>query len=74
MLEASLKMANVLKCPVCGCDVLTSRQNLVVARSMTNEAVSEVVVCHCPENHRFVVSPKDTARKAHSAYGWRAGL
>jgi len=73
MLEASLKMANVLKCPVCGCDVLTSRQNLVVARSMTNEAVSEVVVCHCPENHRFVVSPKDTSRKAHSAYGWRAG-
>jgi hypothetical protein len=66
MLEASLKMANVLKCPVCGCDVLTSRQNLVVARSMTNEAVSEVVVCHCPENHRFVVSPKDTVRKAHS--------
>lgn len=67
MLEAVLKMANVLKCPVCGCDVLPSRQKLVVAPSMTNEAVTEVVVCHCPENHRFVVSPKDTARKAHSA-------
>ena len=66
MLELVL-IANVLKCPVCGSDVLTSRQNLVVARSMTNEAVSEVVVCHCPENHRFVVSPKDTVRKAHCA-------
>jgi hypothetical protein len=67
MLELALKMANVLKCPLCGCDVPPSRQRLVVAPSMTNEAVAEVVVCHCPENHRFVVSPKDTARKAHSA-------
>jgi hypothetical protein len=67
MLEAALKMANVLTCPVCGCDVLPSRQKLVVAPSMISKAVTEVVVCHCPENHRFVVSPKEAARKAHSA-------
>jgi hypothetical protein len=67
VLESALKMAKVLTCPVCGCDVLPNRQKLVVAPSMTNEAVTEVVVCHCPENHRFLVSPKDTARKAHSA-------
>jgi hypothetical protein len=66
MLELVL-IANVLKCPVCGSDVLTSRQKLVVVPSMTNETVTEVVVCHCPENHRFVVSPKDTVRKAHCA-------
>jgi hypothetical protein len=68
MLELALKMANVLKCPLCGCDVPPSRQKLIVAPSTTNEAVTaEVVVCHCPENHRFVVSLKDTARKAHHA-------
>jgi hypothetical protein len=67
MLELALKMVDVLKCPLCGCEVPASRQKLVVASSMTNEAVTEVVVCHCPDNHRFVVSPKDTARKAHSA-------
>lgn len=67
MLELALKMATLPKCPVCGCDVPPSRQKLVVAPSMTNEAVTGVVVCHCPENHRFVVSPKDTARKARSA-------
>jgi hypothetical protein len=67
MLEVVLTMANVLKCPLCGCDVPPSRQKLVIAPSMTNEAVTEVVVCHCPDNHRFVVSPKDTARQAHSA-------
>ncbi len=67
MLELILKTANVLKCPICGCDVALSRRKLVVVPSMTNEAVTEVVVCHCPENHRFVVSTKDTTRKAHSA-------
>lgn len=50
--------ANVLQCPVCGCDVPSSRQKLLVALSMVNEPDVGIVVCHCPENHRFVASFK----------------
>jgi hypothetical protein len=58
---------NVLTCPVCGCDVPSSQQKLLVAFSMMNEPEAEVVVCHCPESHRFVASFKRLRGKACSA-------
>jgi len=54
---------NVLKCPVCGCDVPLSRQKLLVALSMINQPEAEILVCHCPESHRFVASFKGLRRK-----------
>lgn len=56
----------VLKCPVCGCEVPSSRQKLLVALSMINEPGAGVVVCHCPKSHRFVASLKEGAAKASS--------
>ena len=58
---------NVLKCPVCGCEIPSSQQKLLVALSMINDPETQIVVCHCPESHRFVASLKKTAKKARSA-------
>jgi len=60
-------MVNVLKCPVCDCDVLLSQQESLVAPSMTNELEAGVIVCYCPESHRFVTSLKKILSKASSA-------
>ena len=58
---------SVLQCPVCGSDVPSSRQKSLVALSMINQPEAEVVVCHCPESHRFVASFKRLRRNARSA-------
>ena len=55
-------MGDLLKCPVCDCEVPLSQQELLFAPA--DQPEPEIVVCHCPENHRFVVSSK--AMKATS--------
>ena len=56
----SPEMANVLKCPICGCDVISSQLELLVAPSMPNESDPKFVVCHCPKSHRFIVTLKES--------------
>jgi hypothetical protein len=51
-------MPIVLKCPVCGRDVLSRQLELLVSASLTNHAPADTVVCHCPDSHRFVASLK----------------
>ncbi len=60
-------MALSLKCPVCGLDVVSSQLQLLIAKAMDNHGNAETVVCHCPDNHRFVASLKDANAKASSA-------
>ena len=62
---ARLGTGDVLKCPVCGSDVPSSQQKLLVALSMINEPEAEVLVCHCPQSHRFVASFR-RLRKKHA--------
>jgi hypothetical protein len=56
-------MVYVLKCPVFGCDVAPSKQELLVAPSSAKESEAQFVVCHCPESHRFVASIKRATLK-----------
>ena len=47
----------VLKCPVCGCEAADlSQQQPLAAPQSVDKSEAEVVVCHCIESHRFVVS------------------
>ena len=57
-------MPIVLKCPICGRDVISRQLKLLVAASMRNESQAETVVCHCPDSHRFVASLKQVEREA----------
>jgi hypothetical protein len=51
-----------LKCPICSCEAIdSSRSEMLSARQPISPTESEVVICHCAESHRFVVSSKDPA-------------
>jgi hypothetical protein len=52
----------VPRCPVCGCDAadLTQQETLAAPRSM-DQSDAEVVICHCMQSHRFVVSLAEIA-------------
>ena len=56
-------MPIVFKCPVCGRDVLSRQLKLLVSDSLKNESQADTVVCHCPDNHRFVASLKHIERE-----------
>lgn len=56
-------MPVVFKCPVCGRDVLSRQLKLLVSTSLKTESQAETVVCHCPDNHRFVASLKHLERE-----------
>jgi hypothetical protein len=47
----------VLRCPLCGCEALdfTQPKTLAALQSL-DKSDAEVVICHCMESHRFVVS------------------
>ena len=46
-------------CPVCGCKAVdSSQQKTLSTQQSMGECGAEVVVCHCAESHRFVVSSK----------------
>lgn len=47
----------VPRCPVCGCDAddLSQQETLVAPPSM-DKPDAELVICHCTQSHRFVVS------------------
>jgi hypothetical protein len=47
----------VPRCPVCGCGTadLSQQETLAVSQSM-NKSDAEIVICHCLQSHRFVVS------------------
>jgi hypothetical protein len=47
----------VLRCPICGCEAsdLSQLQTLAAPQSV-DESDAEVVICHCMESHRFLVS------------------
>ena len=57
-------MPIVLKCPVCGRHVLSRQLELLVSTSLTNLPQADIVVCHCPDSHRFVASLKHIKREA----------
>jgi hypothetical protein len=52
---------NLPKCPICGCEAveLKTKEGLWLSQSVLNSDLG-VVVCHCIESHRFVVSGKDS--------------
>jgi hypothetical protein len=52
----------VPRCPVCGCEAVDlSQQDTHSALQSMNKSTAEIVICHCLENHRFVVSLKERA-------------
>ena len=57
-------MVVVLKCPICGRDVLSRQLKLLVSASLKSASQAETVVCHCPDSHRFVASLKQFEREA----------
>jgi hypothetical protein len=50
---------SVLRCPVCGCEVAVSQQETDADARSLEKSDAEIVVCHCVESHRFVVSLKE---------------
>jgi hypothetical protein len=52
----------VPRCPVCGCDAadLSQQESLAAPPSM-DKSDAEVVICHCMQSHRFVVSLAEIA-------------
>ena len=50
----------VLKCPICGRDAFNSQQyQAAEALAAQDQLAADLVVCHCVQSHRFVVSPKE---------------
>jgi hypothetical protein len=47
----------VPRCPVCGCDAddLSQRETRAAPQS-PDKSEAAVVICHCTQSHRFVVS------------------
>lgn len=44
-------------CPICGCEAADlSRQGTRSVAQSIEKSDAGVVICHCQENHRFVVS------------------
>jgi hypothetical protein len=52
----------VPRCPVCGCDAgeLSQRETRAAPQPM-DKPDAEVVICHCTQSHRFVVSRMEIA-------------
>ena len=52
---------NLPRCPICGCEAveLKTQEALWTSHSVLNSDLS-VIVCHCIESHRFLVSGKDS--------------
>ena len=54
-------------CPVCGrAAVEVNLQETHAAAQSIDKSGVEVVVCHCTESHRFVVSPNELVQAAGS--------
>jgi hypothetical protein len=50
------------RCPVCGCEAVDlSEPDTRSAPQSMNKSGAEIVICHCLENHRFVVSLNERA-------------
>jgi hypothetical protein len=53
---------SVPRCPVCGCNAFElSQQETLAARQSMDKSDGEVVICHCVQSHRFVVSRVEIA-------------
>ena len=46
----------VPRCPVCGCEADSSQRETFAAPQSLEESDAEVVICHCIQSHRFVIS------------------
>jgi len=52
----------VPRCPVCGCGTADlSQQETFAASQSRNQFDEEIVICHCQQSHRFVVSRVEIA-------------
>jgi hypothetical protein len=50
----------VPRCPVCGCEAADlSEQGMDAAAQSVEKSHAEIMVCHCVESHRFVVSVEE---------------
>jgi hypothetical protein len=50
---------SVLRCPVCGGEAAVSPQETDAHARSLEKPDAEIVVCHCVQSHRFVVSLKE---------------
>jgi hypothetical protein len=51
----------VPKCPVCGCEAADLSQQTLTAPQSGDKWGEQVVICHCMQSHRFVVSLPEIA-------------
>ena len=52
----------VLRCPVCGCEALDlSQPKTLAAPQSVDKSDAKVLICHCVQSHRFVVSVAEIA-------------
>jgi hypothetical protein len=60
---------SVPRCPVCGCDADSSQQETLAAPQSVDKSDAEIVICHCIQSHRFVVSQVEIAGGVEYAAG-----
>jgi hypothetical protein len=52
----------VPRCPICGCEADDlSQQETLAAPQSVDKSDAKVLICHCVQSHRFVVSVVETA-------------
>jgi len=51
---------SALICPICGCEAVESKELGTLFANFSGAILeSDVLICHCPENHRFVTPSRE---------------